>query len=81
MTSVDRLQEVEGEEAEGRDTCPSHTLPVEKKRNTHTHKSGLETPQSKLLLNKNVTHLRLQQVLLVSKHETILKGYFEKTKV
>lgn len=30
VTSAGRLQEVEGEETEGRGTCPSHTLPVEK---------------------------------------------------
>ncbi len=37
MTSAGCLQEAEGGEAGGRDTCPSHTLPVEKK---HTHKKS-----------------------------------------
>ena len=50
MTSAGCLQEVEGKEAVGRDTCPSHISPVDKKPNTHK-KSGLEKDRS-LVLNK-----------------------------
>lgn len=42
MTSAGCLQQVEEEGAEGRDTGPSHTLPVNKNTNTEK-KSDLET--------------------------------------